>query len=678
MLPAMNPRKRHAELCREIERHDHLYYVLDRPAISDRQYDALFRELKQLEREHPELVTGASPTQRVGEKPREGVAKLEHAVPMFSLDNTYDEQALREFDRRVRESLPSGARPSYVAEPKLDGASLEIIYRDGALHRGITRGDGRVGEDVTANVRTIRSLPLRIDEKRPLSLRGEVVIFQRDLESVNEQRASEGEEPFANPRNAAAGSLRLLDSKLTAQRPLRVYLYELVERHFPTHEQALGAMAEMGLPTHRLHRLCRDLGQVLQYIEWFDSERVGLPYETDGVVVKVNELEQRELLGSTARFPRWAIAYKYAAERAATRVKGIECDVGRTGALTPVAVLQSVHLAGTTVSRASLHNMQYVADKDVRVGDTVTVEKAGQIIPQVLEVDRSLRPAGARAWKPPGSCPACGQKVSREGEEVALRCTNRACPGRVKASILYFTRRGGMEIDHLGRSLVEQLVDGGLVRDTADIFALGQKRAELVGLERLGKKSVDNLLAAVEQARSGRTLAQLLTALGIPLVGEVAAAALAERFGTLENLLDAEPEQLGEQLGEVHGIGPKIAQSVADWFGERENRRLLGRMLELGVRPRAPESESRVAEGPLRGSSFCITGVLSRPRQQIQQQIRAAGGEVHERVTGKTTYLVAGEKVGDTKIKSAKKHGARVIDEAGLRELLQGREPDEE
>ncbi len=670
----MDPAKRHAELCRLIEQHDYNYYVLDRPVISDRQYDALFKELKQLEQEHPPLVSTDSPTQRVGEKPREGVAKLEHTTPMFSLDNTYDEQALREFDRRVRESLPSGSTACYVAEPKLDGASLEIIYEQGALVRGITRGDGRVGEEVTANVRTIRSLPLRIGEWRTLTLRGEVVIFRRDLQAVNRLREAAGEERFANPRNAASGSLRLLDSRLAAERPLRVYLYELVQRYFSTHARALEAIGEMGLPTHRLHRRCQGLEEVLQYIEWFDGERAALPYETDGVVIKLDDFEQRELLGSTARFPRWAIAFKYEAERAATLVKEIVCDVGRTGALTPVAVLEPVLLAGTTVSRASLHNTEYVAEKDVRVGDTVSVEKAGQIIPQVLEVDLSLRPPGLRKWQPPEKCPVCGNKASHEGGEVALRCTNRCCPGRIKAGILYFTRRGGMEIDHLGPALVEQLVDSALVRDVGDLFALGTKRAQLEKLERLGEKSIDNLLYAIERARTGRRLGQLLTALGIPLVGTVAAETLAGRFGSLQGMLEADPEKLAEKLGEVHGIGPKIAQSVADYLADADNRQLLGKLLQLGVRAQGPEPEAAAAsgQGPLSGRSFCITGVLSRPRQQIQEQIRQAGGEIHQRVGKHTTFLVAGEKVGSTKIKSAQKHGARVIGEVELEKMLQG------
>ncbi|HEX7476417.1 MAG TPA: NAD-dependent DNA ligase LigA, partial [Polyangiales bacterium] len=377
----MDPRRRHSQLCREIAEHDHAYYVLDAPRISDRQYDALFAELQALERAHPELVQPSSPTQRVGGAPRAGVTKVEHPYPMFSLDNTYDEAQVREFDRRVRDGLRSGSVVHYVAEPKLDGASLSVVYRDGLLALGATRGDGKLGEDVTDNVRTIRAVPLCVPEPRVLTLRGEVVIYKRDLEIINEARIARDEEPFANPRNAAAGSLRLLDTRETAQRPLRAFFYELVERYYPSHHATLDALAKLGLPTHGLHQVCTDLDELLTFIARFDQQRDALPYETDGVVVKVDELSQRDLLGTTARFPRWAIAYKYAAERVATVVRSIESDVGRSGALTPVANLDPVSVSGTVVSRASLHNIDYVAEKDVRVGDTVVIEKAGEIIP---------------------------------------------------------------------------------------------------------------------------------------------------------------------------------------------------------------------------------------------------------------------------------------------------------
>jgi DNA ligase (NAD+) len=667
----MTPAERHAQLCREIARHDHLYFVRDAAEISDRDYDALFSELKELERQHPELVHPGSPTQRVGERVREGVVKVEHEFAMFSLDNTYGEDDLREFDRRVRDGL-RGEPFAYVAEPKLDGASLEVVFDGGALVLGATRGDGRVGEDVTANVRTIRSLPLSIADRRRLTLRGEVVIFRRDLDAINERRVAAGEEPFANPRNAAAGWLRLLDARESAARPLRLFLYELVERHYGTHGEALDAISALGLPAHKRHALCQDLDAVLRYIHEFDAQRRSLPYETDGVVVKVDGLPQRDRLGTTSRFPRWAIAFKYEAERAFTIVREIQVDLGRTGALTPVAVLDPVRLSGTVVARASLHNVDYVAEKDVRIGDTVSIEKAGEIIPQVISVELEKRPADAVPWSPPVACPACGSAVARAADEVALRCPNPRCTGRIKAGIFYFTRRSAMNVDRLGRALVEQLVDAGLLADAADIFALPARRAQLLELERMAEKSVDNVIEGIEQARTGRTLVQLLTGLGIPLVGGVAARLIAERYRNLPELLAREPAQVEAELANIRGIGPKIAESVARFLADAESRRTLGKLLELGVQLAEPERRAAAVTGPLSGAAFCVTGTLSKPREQIHAAIQAAGGEVHERVGKGTTYLVAGDKVGKTKLAAAEKRGAKVISEDELTRLLGG------
>lgn len=671
MNPRMDPRQEHARLQAEISEHDRRYYVLNAPTVSDRAYDALFDALRALERAHPELVTPQSPTQRVGERPRDGVEKVPHAHPMFSLDNTYDEDALREFDRRVRDGLASDAVFAYVAEPKLDGASLEVIYEEGQLLRGITRGDGRVGEDVTHNVRAIRSVPLTVAEPRTLTLRGEVVIWRQDLERINALRAQRGEEPFANPRNAAAGALRLLDSRQAAERHLRVYFYDLVERYHASHDDVLSALPPLGLPTHGQHARCDDLAAVLQYIERFDRTRTDLPYDTDGVVIKVDALPQRDLLGSTARFPRWAIAYKFEAERATTRVRSIESDVGRTGALTPVANLEPVQLSGTTVSRASLHNIDYVSEKDVRVRDLVTVEKAGEIIPQVIAVEHSGRPEDTVAWVPPSHCPACNTPVVRSGEEAALRCLNSACPGRMRAGLFYFTRRGAMNIDHLGKALIEQLIDAGLIADAADIFALHDKGPQLRTLERMGEKSVDNLLGAIAEARRGRTLENLLVGLGIPLVGSVAGRQIAERYGSLRALLDTPTEQVVEQLSDIHGIGPKMAESVAAYFADPHHRHVAEKLLAQKVRAEQPIAEPIATDGALSGKTFCVTGVLSRPRGAVQADIRAAGGEVHDRVKAGTTYLVAGEKVGKSKLTAATKHGTEVINEAKLTQMLE-------
>ena len=664
----MKPAQRHAQLCQQIARHDHLYHALDAAEISDREYDALFQELRDLEQRHPELVHPGSPTQRVGAHVREGAVKVEHAHPMFSLDNTYSEAELREFDRRVREGLQDEPF-AYVAEPKLDGASLEVVYENGELVLGATRGDGRIGEDVTANVRTMRSLPLAIADRRKLTLRGEVVIFRRDFDAINERRAAAGEELFANPRNTAAGWLRLLDARETAARPLRLYLYDLVERYHETHTETLDAIAALGLPVHKRHQLCPDIEAVLRCVAEFDAQRKQLPYETDGMVVKVDRLAQRDRLGTTARFPRWAIAYKYEAERAFTKVLGIDVDLGRTGALTPVATLTPVRLSGTVVARASLHNIDYVAEKDVRIGDTVSIEKAGEIIPQVIGVELDQRPADAVVWSPPTQCPACGTAVSRVADEAALRCPNPRCPGRVKAGIFYFTRRSAMDVDRLGRALVEQLVDHGLLHDVADIFGLPARRQELLELERMAEKSVDNVLEGIESARTGRTFVALLTGLGIPLVGAVAARLLAEHYRNLPALLARDPAEIETDLAQIRGIGPKIGGSLARFMADVANRATLEKLLALGVQLAEPP-ERQVGSGPLRGAAFCVTGTLKRPREEIHAAIRAAGGEVHERVGKGTTYLVAGDKVGQTKLTAAEKRGTKVIHEEDLERMI--------
>ncbi|MBK8170472.1 MAG: NAD-dependent DNA ligase LigA [Sandaracinaceae bacterium] len=655
---------------RQLESHNHSYYVLDAPTVSDAEYDKLYRELVAIEETHPDLRTPSSPTQRVGGAPREGFVKVTHASRMYSLDNAYSVEDLDEFDRRVREGLREQDVVQYVAEPKIDGGSLEVKYSDGLLARAATRGDGAIGEDVTQNVRTIRALPLTIADTRTMTLRGEVLMYREDLATVNEQRLAAGEEAFMNARNAASGSLRLLDSQQTAQRPLRVFLYDMVERHFKTHVDMLESIAKLGLPSHRRHRVCNSLDEVKAFIVEFDKVRHTLPYDTDGVVVKINHYDQRDRLGATTKFPRWAIAYKFAAERAATKVIDVSCDLGRTGAITPVAEMEPVLLGGTTVARASLHNYDYVAAKDVRVGDTVWIEKAGEVIPQVLEVIKEKRPKGAKAVVPPSECPVCGTPVKRIEGEAALRCTNTHCKGRVKAAIFYFTRRSAMDIDRLGWVLVEQLVDTGIVQDVADIFALPTKREELIALERMAAKSADNVIAAIDEARASRTFDRLITALGIPLVGTVAAKLIAERYGDLGTMLEREPADIAAELAEIHGIGPKIAESVSAFMDDKATRALLQKLLKMGVVAVQPKAAAPV-EGPLTGSSFCVTGVLTQPREQVHASIRDAGGEVHDRVKKGTTYLVAGEKVGQSKLDSAKKHGTKIINEQDLAHLIQ-------
>jgi DNA ligase (NAD+) len=663
-------RSRHAELVSEIRAHDHRYYALDDPSISDREYDQLYRELRELEASYPELASADSPTQRVGTTVRGALKNVRHVAPMMSLDNTYSEAELRDFARRVEGGLPTGARARFCVEPKLDGASIEILYRDGRLVAGSTRGDGEHGEDITENLRTIRSLPLTIPYAGPLTLRAEVVIFRRDLERINQARLVAGEAPFANPRNAASGSLRMIDPRVVAERPLRAIVWQVVEGSTlaPSHSDSLEKLAEFGLPTHRKHSRAMDIDTVLELVHALDSARKKYPYETDGAVVKVDDFSQQAILGATAKFPRWAIAYKFSSERAETRVVSIEVGVGRTGTLTPVAVLEPVTLAGTVVSRASLHNEQIVGQLDIRVGDSVTIEKAGEIIPQVVEVHHTARAGDPPPFRMPENCPSCGTRVERVEGEVAVRCPNPHCPDQVKGAIFHYSRRFAMDVDHLGESLIHTLVDKGLVKDVADLYTL--QHEQLVALERMGKKSADNLLLSIDGSRQ-RTFDRLLTGLGIEHVGQVAARQLAEALHSLDELLALDPETLEERVRSISGFGPKMAQSLAAFLRDPEVRNLLERLQKLGVSRPQPRAES-ATEGPLKGQSFCVTGVLSRKREDVHEAIRQAGGVVHDKVRVGTTYLVAGDKVGGAKLSAAKKAGTVVIDEATLERLLRG------
>lgn len=660
-------RARHDELSREIRAHDYRYYVLDDPLIDDHQYDALYAELRALEASYPELVSAASPTQRVGDTTRADVTTTEHVAPMMSLDNTYNERELADFARRVTEGLGEGAKIQYCVEPKLDGASVEVLYRDGRLVGGATRGDGRVGEEITANLRTIRSLPLTIDTKEPLTVRAEVVIYRRDLVAINAERAERGEAPFANPRNAAAGSLRLLDPTMVAERRLRAFVWQVVEgpSFSPTHSGALRRAAELGLPAHGRERVCGSLEEVHRAIAEIGELRAQLPYEIDGAVVKVDGFAEQEALGATAKFPRWAIAYKFHAEQAQTRVREIVVQVGRTGQLTPVASLDPVELAGTTVSRASLHNAEIIDALDVRVGDRVTIEKAGEIIPQVVSVEVSARSGAEVAFEMPARCPVCDAPVERREGEVALRCPNPRCPAVVKGVISYFGQRTAMDIDGLGDALVEQLVARGLVRDVAELYEL--EAEPLAKLARMGEKSAANLVYAIAESRS-RSLDRLLTGLGIEQIGQVAARQLAVVARSLGELLEWSPADVDERVGAIGGFGPKMVESVKAYLFAPANRALLERLRERGVSTPMPVKDE--VGGALSGLSFCVTGTLSKPREQVHEAIRAAGGEVHDKVHKGTTYLVAGERVGKAKLESAERLGTEVIDEARLAELM--------
>lgn len=662
-------RARHDELVRELQAHDYRYYVLDDPVVTDAAYDTLMRELRALEGEHPELVTPDSPSQRVAGEARPNVVKVRREHRMFSLDNAYSPADMAEFQRRVDEGLPTGETAVFCVEPKLDGASVEVVFDGGKLVQASTRGDGAEGEDITINVRTIRSVPTRIAHEGKLTLRGEIVIYRKDLDAMNAEREAAGLEPFANPRNAAAGAVRMMDPREVARRPLRALFYQLVEgpQLHKSHSETLSWLEALGLPTHRKHVVTPWEG-VLDQIAAIDRARASYPYETDGAVVKVDEYRQQGLLGATSKFPKWAIAYKFPAERARTRVRDIVVQVGRTGALTPVAIMDPVELAGTTVSRASLHNAEQIKLLDVHVGDEVEVQKAGEIIPQVIAVTARARAEGDGHFQMPERCPVCGTPVVRIGEEVATRCPNRDCPAQVQGRILYFASRPAMAIDHLGESLVAQLVDRGLVRDVADLYDLDEAR--VAGLERMGKKSAQNVVASI-QASKERTLDRLVGGLGIPQIGQVAGRQLAEVGHTLAEMIAWTPEEAREKVSGIHGFGPKMVDSVVEFLVDPAERALMEKLVAKGVGRPQPREEAPT-EGPLLGTSFCVTGVLTRKREDVHALLRAAGATIHDSVKKGTTHLVAGDKTGKTKLDQAKKHGTRVVSEEEMDKLLAG------
>jgi DNA ligase (NAD+) len=650
------------ELRREIVRHEKKYYVDNDPQISDGEFDALVRELKELEARFPALVTPESPTQRVGEKPAEGFASVTHRTPMLSIDNVYDEEELREFEERVRKLLP-GETVEYVTELKIDGLGISILYRNGRYARAVTRGDGVRGDDVTFNVKTLRSLPLVIPERREAEVRGEVYLPFESFRALNREREEAGEALFANPRNAAAGSIRLLDPRLVASRNLSVFLYYLFldGREEPTQWGALQTMKRLGLKTNPHSRLCRTLDEVLAYYREWTDRRDSLDYDADGIVIKVNAAAQREALGFTAKSPRWAVSFKFPARQATTRVNDIVIQVGRTGALTPVAVLEPVKLSGTTISRSTLHNEEELRRKDVRVGDTVLIERSGDVIPSVVSVMKERRTGKEKPFAWPSKCPACGSAVFRPEDEVISRCVNPSCPAKVRESILHFAARRAMDIDGLGEALVDQLLAAGLVRSIPDLYDLTLER--LVELERMGTKSSENLLAQIAQSK-GRDLARLVFALGIRHVGERLAQILAGRFRSLDALAGAAEEEL---VG-VEDVGPKVAESIRFFFAQPENRELVRRLKAAGLNMKARDGGG--GRKPLEGQVFVITGTLSGfSREEAQERLEALGAQVGSSVTKKTTCLIAGESPG-SKLDRARELGIRVIAEAEFRKLV--------
>jgi DNA ligase (NAD+) len=660
-------KKRIDWLRREIRRHDFLYYVQNEPEISDQDYDKLFAELKTLEAQHPEVVTPDSPTQRVAGRPLGEFTTVRHAVPMLSVDNTYNADELRAFDERVRKQLGT-ADYDYVVEHKIDGLAVSLRYVDGVLVTGATRGDGEVGDDVTANIRTIRAVPLcLIDGEKVagvLEVRGEVYMPTKSFVALNKARAEAGETAFANPRNAAAGSLKLLDARITATRNLAFFAYGVGETSQPPaqdHYQTLQRFKKLGLPVNPHTRKARDIAEVIEICQSWSDRRSTLAYQIDGMVIKVNRYDQREILGATGRSPRWCIAYKYPAERARTVIESIAVQVGKTGALTPVANLKAVQLAGTTVRRASLHNFDEMRRLDVRPGDTVMIEKAGEIIPQVVEVKKEFRPAGAQPFPVPKKCPNCGTEVVKEEAGVYVRCPNPDCFGMLKERLRYFAGRDQMDIERLGVALIEQLIDAGLVKTFADIYRL--KKEDLMSLERMGEKSAQNVLDGIEGSKT-RPLWRFIAALGIRHVGGQSAEVLAEHLGSLDAITNASQEQLEA----IDQVGPVMAQSVYQYFHNPRHRMVIADLLAAGVRPQPPAPKKRT--GGLQGKTVVVTGTLQGfSRQEAEQVIREAGGKVSGSVSKKTHYVLAGADPG-SKLQKARELGVEVINEERFKQIL--------
>lgn len=663
------------ELRRKIAEADHEYYVLDAPGVDDATYDDWMRALRALERDHPDVVTPDSPTQRVSGEVAQRFAPVRHPAPLLSLDNAFGAQELREFDARVRRWL-AGEPTAYTCELKIDGLSVALTYANGVFAQGATRGDGTVGEDVTANLRTLPSLPLRLRAGAPTDLvvRGEVYLPRSAFAVLNAAQVAAGEPPFANPRNAGAGSLRAKDPRVTAGRGLRLFCYQILVGPELDQFEALARLAEWGLPVNPHRGVCHDVEEAIGWCEGWRDRRMDLDYATDGLVVKVDSFAAQRLLGTTGHGPRWAVAYKFPAEVGRTRVREIWVSVGRSGVLTPIAELAPVVLAGTTVSRASLHNADYVALKDVRAGDLVLVRKAGEVIPEVVEVDHSGREGDPPPFVMPERCPVCAGPVVRAAGEAAHRCNNPACPAQVMGLIVHYAGRGAMDIEGLGEKTVRLLLEQGLVRDPADLYGLSV--APLEALPRMGRKSAENLVAMIEQSRD-RPLWRLLVALGIRFVGERVAQVLARHLPSVEAIAAAEPERLEA----VPEIGPRIAESVSAWFSDPDNRVLVARLREAGVRMveglpdgvGAASEEGPNGAGPLQGKALVLTGTLPTwTREEAAAAIEAAGGRVTGSVSAKTDYVVAGEKAG-AKLEKARQLGVVVVDEQGLRALLEGR-----
>jgi DNA ligase (NAD+) len=669
---ASDPRQDYLALVDDLTEHDRRYYVEANPSISDGEYDRLSQQLRAIEAAHPDWVVEWSPTRRVGHAPVSEFRKVERPVAMLSLDNTYDEADLKAFFDRVVKGL-DGDVPVFSVEPKIDGFGIELTYQAGKLTLGATRGDGRIGEDVTANVRMVKGVALRLREPIDIVVRGEIYMTKQEFAAINAARAEAGEELFKNPRNTAAGSIKQMDPREVAKRPMRTILYEVVdgERYASGHLASLERIRALGLPVSAHNTQATSWDALYACIHSWRDRRDELAYELDGLVIKVDDFAQRAALGTTAKFPRWAIAYKFPARQVTTRLLGVESYIGRTGAVTPVARLEPVELSGTTVARASVHNWDIVARLGLGAGDRVLLEKAGEIIPQILAVTEK---GEGPAFTAPAVCPSCGSALVREDGKVALVCPNRlGCPAQQLAAIEFFASRGQMNIDGLGEKVVAQLVEAGLVHDVADLFVLTAEQLEQ--LDRFGKLSAGNVIAAIAKAKADATFARLLAALGIANLGGVLARPIAEKYGTLSALREAAgklaPEAFVAELCEIDGIGETIALSIDRFLRDPHVAVVLDKLAARGIDPKQPVRA--VAEGPLSGKTLVVTGTLTAPRTDVQKRIEAAGGKVAGSVSKKTSYLVAGEDTGKAKLEAAQKHGVQVITEQELAQLLEGK-----
>jgi DNA ligase (NAD+) len=661
------------KLREQIRQHDYNYYVLNEPAISDYEYDVLFNELVKLEQEYPELITPDSPTQRVGSDLTTEFNPVQHSIPMLSLSNTYNSDELLAFDKRIKESLEKSHEEKiiYVAELKIDGVSVSLIYTEGYFTLAATRGDGTVGEEITSNVRTIKSIPLKTQKVKynfgsRLEVRGEIFMPLEGFRKMNEERAKNGLKLFANPRNSAAGTLKLQDPKIVSSRPLNIFAYYLFEdnNQLGHHSEKLKALKELGFNVNPNYAVCKGIEKVLEFCEAWEKKRSDLPYEIDGVVVKVDSIEDQNILGSIARSPRWAVAYKFKAQQVSTKLNNVIWQVGRTGALTPVAELEPVFLAGSTVSRATLHNMDEINRKDLRIGDTVVIEKGGDVIPKVVEVILKKRGKNSKKIAVPEKCPVCDTPLYFPEGEVAIYCENSECPAQIKGRITHFAARGAMDIEGLGESIVDIFVDKGFLESYADIYTLHSHREELTNMERFGKKSVDNLLASIEKSKE-KPFPRVLFALGIRFVGTGVAQKLVDTFSTIEELQDATQEDIEN----VHEIGPRISASIKRFFSEEHNQHIINRLKKYGLRFKHDQKKSE--NSYLNNMSFVLTGTLQgMSREKAKEKILQLGGKFVSNVSKKTDYVVVGENPG-SKAEKAKTLGLKILSEIEFINLIE-------